>query len=303
MKNSAVALVVDDSPDILAMLSQALDQAGLTVLIALDGDQAINIANKMIPDVILLDAMMPNRDGFETCQLIKKEAHLKNIPIIFMTGLSDTEHIVKGLEAGGVDYVSKPINPEELIARIRVHLTNARMTQSARQALDSAGQTIFTADGNGAMLWGTPQVFAVFEQAGADSEWLATVLPSLLRRWLVKQPEQGQKLKVTPPTDSLNVKFLGEVANNEFLFKLQKQTSDSNTDWLKQQFGLTVREAEVLNWLANGKTNREIAQILEMSPRTVNKHLEQVFKKIGVENRTAAAALTLRLLSESGHLG
>ena len=82
---SDVVLVVDDSAETLGMLSQVLDEEGLTVLIALDGEQAINIAGKMTPDIVLLDAIMPNIDGFETCRRMKQDANLKNTPIIFMT--------------------------------------------------------------------------------------------------------------------------------------------------------------------------------------------------------------------------
>ncbi|MEZ5511077.1 MAG: response regulator, partial [Gammaproteobacteria bacterium] len=104
-----VVLVVDDSPETLGMLNQALDDAGMTVLVALEGLQAVSIARKMQPDVILLDAMMPNLDGFATCRILKREPDLADVPVIFMTGLSDTEHVVKGFEAGGVDYVTKPV--------------------------------------------------------------------------------------------------------------------------------------------------------------------------------------------------
>lgn len=302
-QKSDVVLVVDDSAETLGMLSQALDEEGLTVLIALDGEQAINIASKMTPDIILLDAIMPNIDGFETCRRMKQNANLKNTPIIFMTGLSDTEHIVMGLEAGGVDYISKPINPQELVARMRVHLANARMTQSARVALDNAGQNIFTTDSSGQMLWATPQVFALFEAALADSKWLESMLAPLLRSWLDRAPEQGHKLAMDAPLKKLQCKYLGEVSANEHLFRLFEEDGGSDEDVLKKSFALTDREAEVLLWIAHGKTNREIAQILEMSPRTVNKHLEQVFKKLGVENRTAAASVAIRLLSETGRLG
>ncbi|RLU00816.1 DNA-binding response regulator [Ketobacter sp.] len=302
-RKSDVVLVVDDSAETLGMLSQALDEEGLTVLIALDGEQAINIASKMTPDIILLDAIMPNIDGFETCRRMKQNAGLKNTPIIFMTGLSDTEHIVMGLEAGGVDYISKPINPQELVARMRVHLANARMTQSARVALDNAGQNIFTTDSVGQMLWATPQVFALFEAALADSKWLETMLAPLLRSWLDRTPEQGHKLSLDAPLKKLQCKYLGEVSANEHLFRLFEEDGGSDEDVLKKTFALTEREAEVLLWIAHGKTNREIAQILDMSPRTVNKHLEQVFKKLGVENRTAAASVAIRLLSEAGRLG
>lgn len=302
-KHSDVVLVVDDSAETLGMLSQVLDEEGLTVLIALDGEQAINIASKMMPDIILLDAIMPNMDGFETCRRLKQQAGLKNIPVIFMTGLSDTEHIVMGLESGGVDYVAKPINPQELMARMRVHLSNARMTQSARVALDTAGQNIFTTNHSGEMLWATPQVFALFELALADSRWLEGMLAPLLRNWLAREPDQGRKITLDAPVKKLQCKYLGELNVHEHLFRLFEESGSSDQDILKKSYNLTEREAEVLWWIANGKTNREIAQILDMSPRTVNKHLEQVFKKMGVENRTAAASSSIRLLSESGRLG
>ena len=105
------------------------------------------------------------------------------------------------------------------------------------------------------------------------------------------------------PLKKLQCKYLGEVSANEHLFRLFEEDGGSDEDVLKKSFALTDREAEVLLWIAHGKTNREIAQILDMSPRTVNKHLEQVFKKLGVENRTAAASVAIRLLSETGRLG
>lgn len=298
-----VVLIVDDSAETLSMLSQALDEEGLTVLIALDGEQAINIAGKMTPDIILLDAIMPNMDGFETCRKMKQQPNLKNTPIIFMTGLSDTEHIIMGLESGGVDYVSKPINPQELLARMRVHLNNARMTQSARMALDTAGQNIFTTDQNGKMLWATPQVFSLFEIALVDTRWLECMLAPLLRSWLERKPMQGAKLILDAPVKKLQCKYLGEINAEEHLFRLLEESGSTDIEVLKRCYSLTEREAEVLLWIAHGKTNREIAQILEMSPRTVNKHLEQVFRKMGVENRTAAASSSIRLLSENGCLG
>src|SRR5580704_5875092 len=135
-KRSDVVLVIDDSPETLRLLTDALDGAGLTVMVALDGLAAIRIVEQITPDIVLLDAVMPGIDGFETCRRLKANPALANVPVIFMTGLSETEHIVRGLEAGGVDYVTKPIAIDEMLARIRVHLANARLTQSARAALD-----------------------------------------------------------------------------------------------------------------------------------------------------------------------
>src|SRR6266853_5796717 len=141
-----VALVVDDSPETLRLLTDALDGAGMTVMVALDGASAMRIVEQITPDIVLLDAVMPGLDGFETCRRLKRDAGLGNVPIIFMTGLAETEHIVRGLEAGGVDYVTKPIVIDEMLARIRVHLANARIAHGSRAALDAAGRFLVATD-------------------------------------------------------------------------------------------------------------------------------------------------------------
>ena len=96
------------------------------------------------------------------------------------------------------------------------------------------------------------------------------------------------------------MEFLALVDNKEYLMRLSDTPKPAAvTEVLKQQFSVTGREADVLVWIANGKTNREIGQILDMSPRTVNKHLEQIFRKLCVENRTSAAAVTLKCLAKA----
>ena len=137
--------------------TDALDGAGMTVMVALDGAAAMRIVDQITPDIVLLDAVMPGMDGFETCRRLKRDAGLDHVPIIFMTGLAETEHIVRGLEAGGVDYVTKPIAVEEMLARIRVHLANARLTQSARAALDVSGRYLLAVNSQGKIMWATPQ--------------------------------------------------------------------------------------------------------------------------------------------------
>src|SRR3569832_2982051 len=100
-KKRDVALVVDDSPETLRLLTDALDGVGMTVMVALDGTAAMRIVDQITPDIILLDAVMPGIDGFETCRRLKREAGLADVPVIFMTGLAETEYIVRGLDAGG----------------------------------------------------------------------------------------------------------------------------------------------------------------------------------------------------------
>ena len=290
-----VALVVDDSPETLRLLTDALDGAGMTVMVALDGAAAMRIVDQITPDIILLDAVMPGMDGFETCRKLKRDAGLSNVPVIFMTGLADTEHIVRGLEAGGVDYVTKPITVEEMLARIRVHLANARMTQSARAALDVSGRFLLAVNRDGRIMWATPQAQKLLADslgAGAVDE---VILPESLRQWL----EQAQSAKggtkaaaaAIPDHAELKLYYMGSAGTNEFLLRLAKEQTSLLPSAFATEFGLTSRESEVLSWLSKGKTNRDIAQILGLSPRTVDKHLEQIYAKLGVENRTAAAAI------------
>ncbi|MEO0761636.1 MAG: response regulator, partial [Pseudomonadota bacterium] len=152
-----ILLLVDDSPETLSMLTDALEAAGETVLVARDGETALTLIGRIAPDLVLLDAVMPGLDGFETCRRLKSDPAMNDIPVIFMTGLSDSEHVVKGLEAGGVDYVTKPVDPEALIARIAVHVANARIIAEARTALDTAGRSVMAFSEEGEMQWATPR--------------------------------------------------------------------------------------------------------------------------------------------------
>jgi DNA-binding NarL/FixJ family response regulator len=296
-KKRDVALVIDDSPETLRLLTDALDGAGMTVMVAMDGAAAMRIVDQITPDIVLLDAVMPGMDGFETCRRLKRDAGLSNVPVIFMTGLAETEHIVRGLEAGGVDYVTKPIVIEEMLARIRVHLANARLTQSARAALDVSGRYLLAVSRQGKIMWATPQAQKLLSDklaaAGTDDE---LALPQPMLEWL-EQAQKGKAGSKTtamasfPDDEQLRLQYMGKLGPNEFLLRLAKDTSTNLPAEFSSELGLTTREGEVLSWLSKGKTNRDIAQILGLSPRTVDKHLEQIYAKLGVENRTAAAAI------------
>jgi DNA-binding NarL/FixJ family response regulator len=295
-KKRDVALVVDDSPETLRLLTDALDGAGMTVMVALDGAAAMRIVDQITPDIVLLDAVMPGIDGFETCRRLKREAGLSNVPVIFMTGLAETEHIVRGLEAGGVDYVTKPIAIEEMLARIRVHLSNARMTQSARAALDVSGRFLLAVNRQGKIMWATPQAQKLLSDSLGPAASDDMTLPAALQQWLeqAQQSKGGSKSPATasfPDHPELRLYYMGNAGSNEVLLRLAKDAASSLPAEFTSELGLTTREAEVLSWLSKGKTNRDIAQILGLSPRTVDKHLEQIYAKLGVENRTAAAAI------------
>ncbi len=293
-----VVLAVDDAGDTLSLLTDLIEGAGMTALIAKSGPAALTLIGRIQPDLILMDAIMPEMDGFETCRRIKEQSALAHIPVVFMTGMSDTEAVVKGFEAGGVDFVPKPLVPSELVARIRVHLANSRMAQSARIALDLAGPPLAASDASGRILWMTPQgsdmLTRALGRAASTSEWRAAArqrLAGVVARGAGEiELHSGRGARVVAA-------YIGDGAPGEFLFKLSDSNAPSDAQRLQSALGLTAREAEVLLWIAQGKSNRDVAAILECSPRTVNKHLEQIYSKLQVDNRTAAAMAAVKYLT------
>ena len=125
-------LLVDDTPANLGVLFEHLDEHGYRVLVAEDGEEAVDLAERVHLDVILLDVMMPGMDGFETCQKLKASPAARDIPVIFMTALTDTRDKVRGFRAGAVDYVTKPFQHEEVLARVRTHVEMRRLEAQLR---------------------------------------------------------------------------------------------------------------------------------------------------------------------------
>lgn len=286
-----VVLVVDDSPESLGMLNVALNNQGYTALVALNGAQALSITEKIEPDIVLMDAVMPEMDGFETCRRLKLQR--PNTPIIFMTGLTDVEDVVKGFEAGGIDYVTKPISPDEVIARIKTHIQTAKLALSAQDALDHAGSNVFCVTDQGRLSWATPKAHQLIDDfAGEDMSPWAT-LAELIKDWLPTGEKKDLKVNcfVTP----FEIMYERQ-QDDKYMLKVVEEKIEKTPLDLKQNLPLTNRESEVLYWVSYGKTNWEISQILSMSPRTANKHLEQIYKKLGVDNRTSAAAISIRIL-------
>ena len=292
----SIALIVDDDPDSVRMVSTALEENGTTVLVARDGESAIELARRISPDVILMDAMMPGIDGFETCRRLKSPPLMIEAPIIFMTGLSGTDDVRRGLASGGVDYVSKPVKVDELIARVTVHTINARHLQNAREALDSGGRSILVCTASGRLSWATPKALDHLTTNHLLDD-RGHLTPADLLDWLATLP--GQPVSHVAPLEGPETSyfFMGYTADHQLLIRFSSGQQVTRKELLMHRYELTAREAEVLLWLTQGKTNRDIAEILNLSTRTVNKHLEQVFQKMGVDNRTAAALLADRILS------
>ena len=323
--NSDVVLVVDDVPDNLSVLHDALDESGYTVLVATSGEAALLRARQALPDIVLLDAMMPGMDGFEVARQLKAHAETAHIPIIFMTGLTETEYLVAALEAGGVDYVTKPIKPKEVMARMGVHLQGARRARQearqagqARNALDAFGYASITVqlkgqgvEGDGKLIWQTPLARDLLLRYYGTS---APQTPEPVLKWLRRHVREAQR-QIEPPRLTI------ELGPRRLTFRLHQQTGDGHSDgtndgtgdWLivmreisedaiveamSLSFKLTAREAEVLYWVVKGKINRDIGDIVGASPATVKKHLERVYAKLGVETRTAAAGMAMNRIRQ-----
>src|SRR5450830_437147 len=280
-----VVLIVDDKPDNLAMLSDSLDESGHIVLVATDGMSALERLDYITPDLILLDAMMPGIDGFETCKRIKL------------------------------------IKPQEVVARIGAHIKTARMMSQARGMLEHAAHAVIVLSGNGLPLWQTSKASLWLEKyfpAGTSTS-ATHKLPMMLQSWLneslVRQRQNKggdiRPLVMTQGDCELRVALSAAGQGHEITLLLEEKnlaadmaaaaTSAAMHPALSNDvaatplalgcFHLTPRESDVLMWLGKGKTNRDIADILGMSPRTVNKHLEHIFVKLGVETRSAAAVM------------
>ncbi|RQO61333.1 DNA-binding response regulator [Paucibacter sp. KBW04] len=281
-----VVLVVDDAPSTLGLLCDVLEQSGYSVRVAQDGASALQRLKMLAVDAVLLDALMPGLSGFETCRLIKADEGLAHIPVIFMTGLSDTTHVLQGFACGGVDYVTKPLRAEEVLARLNAHVRNAKLARLSREAMDVAGFGVLLLDRQGEIAWRSPGASRwLLEYSGNQS---CASLPTAWRAAV------GEDLRISSPrrpTLSLVIKNLGPVAQGETLYLLSQSSLEGSSSSQLNRAALTSREAEVLSWLSKGKTNRDIAEILAISHRTVNKHLEHLFEKLGVETRSAAAAI------------
>jgi DNA-binding NarL/FixJ family response regulator len=292
----SIALVIDDAPETLGLISSALEENGMTVLVARSGPEGIELARRVRPDVILMDARMPGMDGFEACRILKSGPAADPTPVIFMTGLTEPEHILHGLRAGGVDYITKPVVVDELIARIITHVLNARAIASARSALEQVGQSVLAFRAEGSLAWGSPGALALLETGEGRDLVADGRANAALTRWLAGLAEQP--ISAAPPFEAggLALKYLGQ-GPGEIMVRIRRHHEGGGAARLASSFNLTDREAEVLFWLTRGKTNRDIAEILDLSARTVNKHLEQIFHKMGVENRTSAAVLADRVLN------
>jgi DNA-binding response OmpR family regulator/DNA-binding CsgD family transcriptional regulator len=305
----ARVLVVDDTPANLALLFETLTQAGHRLLVAENGADALAILAHSPVDLILLDVIMPVLDGFATCARLKANPTWADLPVLFMTSVDTPGEKVRAFEAGAADYIVKPVYPPEVLARVEAHLRiraltrdlaarNAELESEVELRLDAETQLARSLDR--AILIAAPDGQIVFASQLARvllAKYFPGHTPARFPAALTTENAQA-----TSGPDTLLVRRFGApspaAAGDLIAWFLEEKNAPPGPAAL-MQLGLTARMAEVLYWVAQGKTNAEIGIILDASARTIAKHIERIFQRLGTENRASAMVLATEILRPS----
>jgi DNA-binding response OmpR family regulator/DNA-binding CsgD family transcriptional regulator len=306
----AKILIVDDVPANLGVLFDALTGAGHEVLVAESGESALALLPNLVPDLILLDVWLPGMDGFAACAAWKRDPQWREIPVIFLTSLDTPAEKVRAFAAGAVDYVTKPIEPSEVVARVDAHLRLQRLQRELatkaealaaevaerrhaeerlRHSLDRA---VVLAGPDGRIVFATTLAEHLLRKHFPDARAAAAdLLPEPLRPLLA--PDAPDALTLDGAGCTLTTRVLRAPAGTAPSGLLLEESRPRATPAALLPLGLTLREADVLYWVSEGKSNAEIGLLLGASRRTIEKHLENIFTKLGLENRASAMRTAL----------
>ena len=216
-------LIVDDTEQNLEVLGNLLSENNYDLAIATNGIEAIESINTTIPDLVLLDVMMPEIDGFETCKRIKQQERTKDLPIIFLTAKVETEDIIRGFHVGGIDYITKPFRKEELLARVDTHV-KLRKTQKALKESEAKLRNLVTNSEDGIILIS----------------------------------EEGRILEWNPKMEKFTGLFEIEVKNNFFWEIYSKLVSEDNSDLNENQIKNDIKYISQTGEISNRYKNQEV---------------------------------------------
>lgn len=281
-------LVVDDTPANLSLLLDALTEAKHEVLVAESGRSALALLEHTTPDLVLLDLVMPGMDGITTCKRVRERSDCSDLPVLFMTAVDEPHQKLRAFEAGALDYITKPVYPPEVLARVAAHLQLRFLRRSLAEelALRIDAENLLKQSLDRAVVLIDAQRQVVFSTRLAED---------LLHKHF------AQRVAGTLPPDGelqavFDVRRLAEAGREDLATYVLTERGDPPGPSALLKLGVTPREAEVLYWIAQGKSNPDIAIILGASVRTVHKHVEHIFQKLSVETRSAAAVTALELL-------
>jgi DNA-binding NarL/FixJ family response regulator len=289
-------LVVDDTPASLGVVCDALRQQGLRILLAESGTAARKVLERSMPDLVLLDVVMPDEDGFAVCASLRADPRWCDLPVIFLTSIDAPEQKVRAFAAGAVDYVTKPVHVPELAARVRVQLElraarrrleaqNAELEAEVALRLDAEAQLASSLD-RAVVLLGRQRELLFATRLAHD----------LMAKYGASVSALSSTQRIENGSAALHVRrFTDSGRDDSVMFTLEEEHAPPGPSAFCA-LGLTPRQAEVAYWVAQGKTNPEIAVILEASPRTIDKHMERILARLGLENRAALIVRASELL-------
>lgn len=310
-------LVVDDTPANLSLLLDALGDAGHVLQVADSGERALSLLERATPDLVLLDAVMPGLDGFSTCRKIRARPEWRAIPILFLTALQDAEEKVRAFEAGAVDYIAKPVYVPEVLARVRAHLQIALLqrslaernaaleaeielrTEAENQLRESLDRAVLAVQRDGRIVFATRLATDLlfrcspeFDGTQVPAAWWSAVQRRLGVHAQSGGGGAGAALELSGAGGKLEARLFAEADRTDVVVLLLSSPHGPNLPAL-MKLGLTARQAEVVYWIGEGKSNQDVATILSTSVRTVQKHAERIFERLGIENRAALVRIAL----------
>ncbi|MEM7533970.1 MAG: response regulator [Chloroflexota bacterium] len=319
-------LIVDDNINNIDIAVQLLRAYSFRILVANNGEKGLERAGLANPDLILLDIRMPGIDGIETCRRLKANPNTAEIPVIFMTAMADTENKVRGLEAGAVDYVTKPIEEAELLARVQTHLAlselRARLeteVQERTQALEEEIQAHEKARDEREMLLAllreqseslhamTLESWAEQEKSDLRTDKIAQRVQMLSTMTQQMDTLLDNAITLEDPIDAIKQRMQGiSTVVGELIAELMPDTQDgveaedagaegtlgetSPANTATQDLPLlklSTREYEVFQLIAQGKSNSEISDILAVTPSTVSTYRHRIIRKLGIPDPNA----------------
>ncbi len=288
-------LLVDDDPENLSLMTDLLEFHQYQVAIFKNGIKALKFLISHKPDLILLDVMMPDMDGFEVCRRLKSDPDICDIPVIFLSALTDPTVISKGFEVGGVDYITKPFHSKEVIARVRLHLKLTQMQNALVEARDKLEHRVEerTAELLKACRHLENRDRELAEKT-KDLEEMNTALQMLLknREEYRKEVERAFVFNINsfvfPLLDRLKESRLNSVQTNylnDIILNLTEICSPFMHRMSTEFQRLSPAEIRIVNLVRHGKTTKEIARMMNLSARTVENQRNSIRRKIGIQNR------------------
>lgn len=289
-------LAVDDTPANLGVVCDALRQSGVRVLLAESAAAARAVLDRLTPDLVLLDVMMPGEDGFAMCASLRANPAWRELPVIFLTAVDAPEQKVRAFAAGAVDYVTKPVHVPELVARVRVQfelLAARRALEDKNAELES--EVALRLDAEAQLASSLDRAVVVLGRAG-ELLFATRLAHDLMAKFAATPAALLHTARFAGTDGALLVRHFSEAGRDDTVMLTLEEEHAPPGPAALCALGLTPRQAEVVYWVAQGKSNPEIAVILGTSPRTIDKHMERIFERLGVENRGSAMLVAAELL-------